>query len=251
MKWKLILWISLLSGLINVINAQPKNDLSGEFIGNSKYLNNNFIFFENGKMLVNKEFPAEYYYENDSLFIFRNMEIAVYKLEKNKLVGLSKWEKNQTLKSKKSSLISINQIDLSNPRAEWLKRFYKNNVQREISIFSNDQQSIKDLILRNEENIKLCQEGFDLGCIQNFSFLTHQLMNRNQNEENYKVDFETLKLIAQQVIELGNSDGYGLMYSYFVMNDQENMGEKYLELGLELGSQLCLKLSMDKLIIGD
>lgn len=251
MKWKLILWISLLSGLINVINAQPKNDLSGEFIGNSKYLNNNFIFFENGKMLVNKEFTAEYYYENDSLFIFRNMEIAVYKLEKNKLVGLSKWEKNQTLKSKKSSLISINQIDLSNPRAEWLKRFYKNNVQREISIFSNDQQSIKDLILRNEENIKLCQEGFDLGCIQNFSFLTHQLMNRNQNEENYKVDFETLKLIAQQVIELGNSDGYGLMYSYFVMNDQENMGEKYLELGLELGSQLCLKLSMDKLIIGD
>lgn len=227
-----------------MIYAQPKNNLIGEYTGSSKYLNQKLSFFGNGKVLINNEIEGEFFYENDSLFLFRNLETSIYKIENAKLIGLSKWEKNNVLKLKKNSNTTINPIEIENPRASWLKRFYKINDEVRLDQYDSLSELVEAYKTINIENQQLCDEGFDLACIQNFSFTTHLIMNENQSEN---VDIDHLKNIAEKVIALGNSDGYGLMYSYFVMNDEENLGEKYLEQGLELGSQLCLRLSIEKM----
>jgi len=226
------------------VSAQPRNDWTGEYTGNKNLLNHKLVFLGNGKVNINDEMEGEFFYENDSLFVFRNAETSIFKIEKSALIGLSKWEKNNSLKLKKNSNPSRNLTQLDNSRAQWLKRFYKINKELNIQNYENLQELVEAYKEIDKENQQLCNEGFDLACIQNFSFITHLLMNENQVEN---FDFNHLKNIAEKVIQLGNSDGYGLMYSYFVMNDQEYLGEQYLEQGLELGSQLCLKLSIEKM----
>lgn len=239
------LWLFFFAFFYSVnTSAQPKNDWTGEYTGNKKFMNQKLLFLGNGKVRINDEIDGEFFYENDSLFVFRNSETSIYKIDKSSITGLSKWEKNNTLKLKKNSNSQINLIEMENPRANWLKRFYKINDELKVEKYNNLQDLVEAYKTMDIENQELCNEGFDLACIQNFSFIAHLLMNENQLEN---IDFNHLKDIAEKVIALGNSDGYGLMYSYFVMNDQENLGEHYLEQGLELGSQLCLKLSIEKM----
>lgn len=249
MIWNIILRIGLLLFISMQLFAQPKNALTGEYAGHEKYAHHNFVFMGNGKVFINREIQAEFYYENDSLFIFKDMDISIYKMEKNKLIGLTPWEKNQTLKLKKNTVDVINPIEMVHPRADWLKRFYKNNAQSRLSEMMDNGELALHFKAINEENERLCFEGFDLGCIQNYSFLTLQLMNEQETVDTHKSEFLQLKHLAERVIQLGNPDGYGLLYSYFVMKDEESLGEEYLELGLALGSQLCIKLSLDKMKI--
>lgn len=247
MKHFLYVLLLLFIGFFSNASAQPRNDLKGIYAGNSKYTYNRIELFGNGKSVINKEIPAEYYHENDSLFVFVDMNVSIYLIEKRNIKGITKWQKNENLKliskAEKNDEITFE----PSQRANWLKRFYLNNSQSKLSKLMDDGLLPLHFEQINLENKLLCDEGFDLGCIQNFSYLTLQLLNHDyQTVDKNAIEFDQLKNIAQRVIDLNNPDGYGLMYSYYVMKDEEKKGEEYLDKGMSEGSQLCLKLSLDK-----
>lgn len=248
MKLFLSFVLIFFAGLFTILSAQPRNDLKGTYVGNSKYTYNRIDLLGNGKSLINEDIVSEYYHENDSLFIFVNMDVSIYSIEKSKLKGITKWQKNENLKlvskAEKNDEITFE----PSQRANWLKRFYINNSQLKLSKLMDNGMLPLYFEEINQENKSLCEEGFDLGCVQNFSYLTLQLLDQDsQSVDNTSGHFDQLKSIAQRVIDLQNPDGYGLMYSYYVMKDEETIGEEFLDKGLSEGSQLCLKLSMDKL----
>lgn len=242
-----LFFLMLIFSSISVF-AQPKNNLQGTYIGNEKNMIHHLNFMGNGKVKVNHDNVAEYYHENDSLFVFVNMDVAVYAIQKSKLKGISEWEKNQILKLIPNKNSNDNIEFEENGRAILLKRFNQNNSRFKLQNLMDNGNYALYFDEIDAENKALCDEGLDLGCIQNFSFLTLQLTIEDQiNKESSR--FKELETIAKQVIALGNPDGYGLLYSYYVMSDEEDKGNEYLDKGLDLGSQLCLKLSLEKLKI--
>lgn len=220
--------------------AQPKNDLVGIYEGGKKNTYSSFEFRGNGYVRINESLNGEYFHENDSLYIFTGIDVAIYEISKAKLKGLSQWVKNESLKLTRDG----EGVHFPNPqRANWLKSYYLNNY----FIPTVDQQSeeqISDILNRmNEINHHLCTEGLDLGCVQNFSYLLMQYDENLQSPSNGY--WTSLFQLAQRVIQLGNSDGYGLMYSYHLLRDETELAEKVLNQGVDLGSQLCLKLLLD------
>lgn len=248
MKLNFFFLLFFIIGIFSKVYSQPRNDLKGIYQGNSKYTYNLLELLGNGKAIINNDIASEYFHENDSLFVFVDMNVSIYSIEKSKLKGLTKWQKNENLKLVSKSEIN-DEIEFEpNQRADWLKRFYLNNSQLKLSKLMDNGLLPLHFEDINKNNKILCDEGFDLGCVQNFSYLTLQLLNQDYTTvNNNSSEFDELKTIAQRVIDLKNPDGYGLMYSYYVMKDQETKGEDFLEKGLSEGSQLCLKLSMDKL----
>ena len=228
-----------------LLNAQPRNDIIGKFIGNTKNIYHHLDFQGKGFVKINNEFNGEFYYENDSLFVFTGTDIAIYKIEKGKLVGLSEWVKKETLKLQKNLIVNDISFPEWDQRAIWLKAFYQNNNQLQLKDLVNIDDLENHFKQVNAKNEQLCAEGFDLACIQNYSFLLMKITT-SKDLPNQEELYLQLKKIATKVIDLGNADGYGLLYSYYVLRDEEEKGIEYLDIGLEKGSQLCLKLSLDK-----
>lgn len=240
-----VLFLIISTLFTTLLLAQPSNTLSGKFLGSKKNTYSSFDFKGNGFVVINENINGEYFHENDSLFIFTGVDVAIYEVSKAKLRGISQWVKKETLKQ----IDSEEGVYFPNPkRAKWLKEYYTNNYLIQYKVEDSDEKIQMILSEMDSINERLCKEGFDLGCVQNFSYLTLQLMIDNfQTVDKSSTKFDQLKAIAQRVIELNNPDGYGLMYSYYVMKDEENKGEEFLEKGLSEGSQLCLKLSLDRL----
>ncbi len=230
-----------------MLKAQPKNDLVGLYEGSNHYMYNRFEFLGNGKVKVNKDLKGEYYHENDSLFVFVDLELSVYHLEKDEIVGRSVWENEQRLKLQKKSLKNKKYEQGDEQRAIWMKRFNANFSKINLA-HSLDRGDLPVFFQKiQNENESLCSEGFDLACIHSFSFTTLQMIQDDTDDQTVNSYYAKLKEIAERVIELNNPDGYGLLYSFYVLKDKQQEGEEFLEKGMSLGSDLCMKISLDKM----
>lgn len=230
-----------------MLKAQPQNNLIGVYEGNNDYMYNRMEFLGNGKVKVNKDIKGEYYHENDSLFVFIDLELSTYRLKDNELIGMSVWENDQVLKLNKKSLKNYKNAEGDVQRAYWMKRF-NSNFSRINLAHSLDRGDLPVFFQKiQNENEELCSEGFDLACIHSFSFTTLQMIQDDSDLQTVNSYYVKLKSIAERVIELNNPDGYGLLYSFYVMKDREKEGEEFLEQGMKLGSELCLKISLDKM----
>lgn len=220
--------------------SQPSNELTGRFEGPKKNTYSSFEFNGNGFVRINQSINGEYFHENDSLFIFSGVDVALYEVSKSRLKGISQWVKNESLKLVKQPK---DVFFPNSQRAIWLKRYYRNNYFLSYSDQQTEEEINEALTAMDSINHTLCMEGLDLGCMQNFSYLLMQFKEGNQDySEAYWTQLDQL---ANRVIALGNPDGYGLKYTYHLLRDELDLATSVLNQGVDLGSQLCLKLLLD------
>ena len=224
--------------------AQPKNDFSGLYKGNKKNMYNEFEFLGNGYVKVNQSNLGEYFHENDSVYVLIGNDAVMFSIQKNKLKGISEWIKNDELKRVNPKTGNNTLVFQDYQRAELLKKYYKNNYQNRIYSSTEDESILDHINKLDKVNADLCTEGLDLGCIRNYSYLT--VLMEHQIGDELEKTFQKLYQLSNRVIELNNVDGYGLLFTYYLLKDETQNAEKYLEIGLEKGSQLCLQLAMEK-----
>lgn len=202
-------------------------------------------FLENGKVNINNINSVDYYYENDSIYVINGEELALFSLNKNKLKSLSSWNSKDELKLVNSLDYFQNNDSIQNIRSNLIKQYISNNYNLHLKNVSLDNSNEDLLFSINSKNVELCEEGLDLACIQYYSFL----MSKHETilEEEKSLSLEQLYNLSNKVIKMGNPDGYGLLFSYYILRDEQEIGEIYLEKGLNLGSQLCMILSLEKL----
>lgn len=240
---KNILHIILFS-LCLICSAQPQNNLEGLYKGNKKYIYNELEFLGNGYVKINQTRMGEYFHENDYLYVITGTDVAIFIIQKNKLRGVSEWIKKNELKLINETSKSNSSIFNDNNRAELLKKYYINNNQITINSLNHNTTILDHLNHINQINSQLCEDGLDLGCIQNFSYLT--MLVQNQKGEDQEKTFQHMLDLANRIIFLKNTDGYGLLFTYYLLKGDEFEAEKYLDKGIELGSELCMILSMEK-----
>ena len=225
--------------------AQPQNNLEGLYKGNKKNMYSELDFMGNGYVKINQFNIGEYFHENDSLFVLTGNDVAIYSIQENKIKGISEWIKKEELKLYSIHSKSNVSIFNTNQRAELIKKYYLTNFRIQLEETDNKLVLVDQLNQINWNNSQLCEQGLDLGCIQNFSYLT--VLLQSQVVEDHEKTLQDMYDLANRVIALKNADGYGLLFTYFLLKDDEQNADKNLEIGVEKGSQLCMLLSMEKL----
>lgn len=246
--------ISLLTLLFSstLLFAQHvNNSLEGTFKNkNKESLYGTLVFDGQGKVNINDMKMYEYFERHDSVIIFVDKTTFEFKKEKDRLIGISDWVDQEVFKSNgKMSIATLPKNDHLQQRANWLSQYYDINYQLGTNLLESvtDEADLeKQMNILANENKKLCVQGFDLGCIQQFS---HEMMAEMGGiseafnlDENYRMKpqkkFEDL---ANRVIELGNPDGYGLLSTYWQLTGDATKAQEMNDKGIEEGCELCIE----------
>lgn len=241
----------------NLLFAQQiTNTLSGTFKTKAKdELYNPFTFDGKGRVAIGEfdEVGYEFTERNDSVVIFVEKTVFIFKKEKNQLKGISDWVDKKVYKSDIKSFSNTQQSDAKlAQRAKFLAQHYDLNFKNNATfLFDLDENSLNQKIKQNEiANEKLCNEGFDESCkivfAYKFSEQSGGFFETLTNADNIKIKpNKELEKLAQKVIDLGNPDGYGLFYTYYYFTGNKAKAEQNLQKGLDLGSPYCAELSLN------
>lgn len=106
---------------------KPDNALQGYYgIKGNGGLYGSFNFDGNGKVLIGDMAHGDYFTRNDSLIIYPDKDIFIFKIKGKELHGISTWVENEVWKFNKDS-ISVNNRknpELSQKKAELLAEYY-------------------------------------------------------------------------------------------------------------------------------
>lgn len=99
-----------------------------------------------------------------------------------------------------------------------------------------------------KENQKLCDLDLDLACMQIFVYGVGEksldaisvLFDSSKKEVGKPKEDAELEKLGYKIIELGNPEGYGLLYSYFTLIDQEDKAEAINDKGIKEGCKMCV-----------
>ncbi len=244
---------------ISLFAQEVTNTMQGTFNTKAKdELYNPLVFDGKGKVTITEfdENGYEFFERNDSVIIFVEKTVFIFKKEKNQLKGISDWVDNKVYKSALKSFQNQLQTDTQlAQRAKWLSQHYDLNLKNTADwIFNLDEAMLQEKLIQNEkDNQVLCDEGFDEGCKIVFSYkMAEQTGGMMEMLEKSEAGIEikikpnkTIEKLAQRVIDLGNPDGYGLFYSYYYFTGEEEKAEEFLQKGLDLGSAYCSELSLN------
>ncbi len=232
----------------NTLNSTFKTKAKDE-------LYNPLKFDGQGRVIINDygEAGYEFFERNDSVVIFVEKTVFIFKKEKNQLKGISDWVDKKVYKS---DLKAFDNSLQSNPalakRANFLAQHYDVNFKNNSTfLFDFDEASLTAKLKENEvANEKLCTEGFDESCkivfAYKFSAESGGIFETLNNADNIKIKpNKELEKLAQRVIDLGNPDGYGLYYSYYFFTGDKQKAEENLQKGLDLGSPYCNEISLN------
>lgn len=167
----------------------------------------------------------------------------------NELKGFSR-------KVKKSTFISLDNEFKYAPKApgmekrlELLEKFYYlNYVEGDRLLERKGKGMFMDSMSKIKQgNQKLCDAGLDTACIQVFIYglgekaidVVSVLGDKNAKEVKHPQADAELEKLGSKIIEMGNNEGYGLLYSYYTLIDQEKTGIEWNEKGLKKGCRLC------------
>lgn len=240
--------ITLILVSISVKAQSISNNISGYFKSSGKDVLYESVYLDGkGHALINDSFPAEYFQKDDFLYVFPDKSVFIFKLDKDKLKGISDWVNKQTFKS---TAIPTNDeyervFETYTVDPNLLYQFYKNNFkegtdQVSYDAFENEENYIKNMQeLCNKELTSACGALFGMKFIQASGSLD-SILSGNLTEFEPNKDLET---IANKMITLKDNRGYSLLGSYFyAVGDIEKAKEIYTK-GAENGdSQSALVL---------
>lgn len=202
---------------VKFITAQaPDNSLYGYFEekGNNTFYKS-FNFDGNGKVFIADMDYGEYFTRNDSLIIYPDKSIFIFKIKKDKLIGASEWVKKGTWIINKDSTQIGNKVisPKSKEKAELLAEYYdKTKKSNDLDVlFSDEFPKI------NEE---LCNKGLAKACLNLFGLKMLEYTPGILSDAD-KIASKKLKphpeliALSKKIIALGEPEGYTVLGSYY------------------------------------
>ncbi|MDR6405736.1 MULTISPECIES: hypothetical protein [Chryseobacterium] len=239
MKYILFLIGIISSGLFNAQEAD--NNLQGYFMTNSKEtLYPYFAFDGNGKVDIAGYGKGDYFVKNDSVVVFPDKDIFIFKMSKNRLSGNSTWVKDTKWDLKKDSIAENNRKDntLAKKNAQLLYEYY-----RKTRVKSNDLDKLFDenAMGNYTKTIDdLCTRGLAKACMEKFGFmvmndaggmeavLKNKLKKLKQNPEIIR--------LGQKIISMGEIEGHTVLGSYYYSLGDKAKATKEWETATDKGS---------------
>lgn len=237
-------YILLLIGIISggFFNAQEAdNHLQGYFMTQSKEsLYPYFAFDGNGKVDIAGYAKGDYFVKNDSVVVFPDKDIFIFKIAKNRLIGNSNWVKNTKWDLKKDSIAENNRKDAASAKknAQLLYEYYRktraksNDLGRlfDEGAMENYSKTIDDLC--NRGLAKACMEKFGLMVMEDVGGISAVLTNKTKKP---KQNPEIIRL-GQKIISMGEVEGHTVLGSYYYSIGDKVKAEKEWQKGTEKGS---------------
>jgi hypothetical protein len=241
MKYILFLLGMISGGYFSAQEAD--NSLQGYFMTTSKEsLYSYFAFDGNGKVDIAGYGKGDFFIKNDSLVIFPDKDIFVFKISKNRLTGISTWVQNTKWELNKDSISENNRKDnaLATKNAQLLYEYYRKTRAKSKS---NDLEKLfdanaMDKYAKTIDN--LCTRGLAKACIEKFGLMVMQdaggmgaiLKNKpkklNQNPEIIK--------LGQKIINMGEVEGHTILGSYYYSSGDKAKAEKEWQKAVDKGS---------------
>ncbi|WP_027387553.1 hypothetical protein [Chryseobacterium gregarium] len=238
--------ILFLVGIISCgyFNAQEAdNNLQGYFMTNAKEtLYPYFAFDGNGKVDIAGYGKGDYFVKNDSVVVFPDKDVFVFKISKNRLTGISSWVQNTKWDLKKDSIAENNRKDnaLAKKNAQLLDEYYhktraksKSNDFDKLfddSAMGNYSKTIDDLCVRGLA--KACMEKFGIMVMQDAGGMGAILKNKPKK---LKQNPEIIKL-GQKIIGMGEIEGHTALGSYYYSLGDKTKAEKEWQKAVDKGS---------------
>lgn len=195
-----------------------------------------FKFDGNGKVLIADVDYGDYFTRNDSLIIYPDKDIFIFKLEKGKLIGKSTWVKNGKWFLKDNPELENKRYDASKAdlQAQLLAEYYdisKNSNQLE-ALFSKSAQ---------DKLSNLCDKGLAKACLDVFGIKmltdTPGLLTKPESiaTKKLKPNPELLAL-SKKIVALGNPEGHTVLGSYLYVLGLKKEADVEFDKAVEMGS---------------
>ena len=220
---------------IQGITAQNiSNHLSGYFKNSKKDALYSSIYLNGkGHAIISDAYPGEYFQLDNTLYVFPDKSVFIFKVEKDKLKGISSWVEKETYKSSALPETEEPMVFPSytiNPNL--LHEFYTYNFTAGTDEVSFAAFENMELYIKNMED--LCSKGLTAACGSLFGMkyleASGGLDNALEgNTSGFKED-KALAAIANRMIDLGDVRGYSLLGSYYyALGNEEKAREVYTE----------------------
>lgn len=222
------------------------NDINGYFKNSKKdELYSSFHFNGKGHAIINDSYPAEYFIKNNLLYIFPDKSVFIFKIEKNKIKGISNWVDKQIYKQTNPPKNTDLEIDFESYiiDPELLYQYYILNFNEGTDEASWD-------VFEDSENYttklqELCNKGLTTACGALFG-MTYISSNRGLEsifETKEVTQNSELETIANKIIALNDNRGYLLLGTYYYSLGETEKAKQLLIEASENGNvQAALKL---------
>ncbi|KUF43443.1 hypothetical protein [Myroides marinus] len=229
---------------------KASNNLKGVFKNQSSWSSYTTLDFNGkGKVVINDKDQYEFFERNDSIFVlYEDGPLLFSKLNNNQLKGITKKVAKYTFTSKDKEFSYEKAAAGVDKRLDLIQQYYIVNYVNPDKLFGKKKGSFKSSMqVMRAENQKLCDLDLDLGCIQIFAYgltekslgaLSVLLAPKEKKVEDIKEDKDMEKL-GNKIINLGNPEGYGLLYSYYTLVGQDDKAKEINEKGIKEGCRMC------------
>lgn len=240
MKNKLLRLLFIVYGYI--LSAQGADNALQGYYGadNDKTLYSSFSFDGNGKVLIMDMDYGDYFTRNDSLIIYPDKSIFIFKIKKDKLIGVSNWVEKGIWSPKKDSVSTNNRRNPADAKkkAELLAEYY--DATKKTSKSGLDFEALASG-KTNEINEKLCQKGLAKACMNLFGLKMMEYTPGLLSDPG-KIPSKKLKphpeliSLSKRIIELGEPEGYTVLGSYYYVLGLKEKAFKTWDEGEKKGS---------------
>ncbi len=240
MKKRLLLTLLSFSGYI--LSAQEAdNSLQGYYKASTdKTLYDHFNFDGNGKVSIAGMDYGDYFTRNDSLIVYPDKSIFIFKIKKGKIAGISDWvEKGMWIRKKDSSEINNRHNPAAaNKKAQLLAEYYDRTKN------SNGSDLDFEALLSGKTSgiyEELCNKGLAKACMNLFGLKMMQytpgLLTDATKIPSKKIKpHPELIALSKKIIDLGEPEGYTVLGSYYFTLGLRERAFKTWEEGEKKGS---------------
>ena len=219
------------------------NNLQGYFKdtkGESFY---SYLSFDNnGKVGIIGLEGGDYFIKGDSLIVFPDKSIFKFKIENDKLIGVSNWVQDGVWQLQKDSIATNNRKDdaLAEKRAVLLNEYYEKTRMKD-----NQMAMLfdKQLMLDYKKTIEsLCDRELPRACMEWFGLQLVEEMGGFEAAMNPKkakpmTESPAIIALANKIIDLGEVEGYTALANYYTILKQNDKANETLEKAISAGSR--------------
>lgn len=196
-----------------------------------------FEFDGNGKVLIAGMDYGDYFTRNDSLIIYPDKSIFIFKIQKNgNLKGISNWAEKGVWTFNKDSIVENKRLqpEMSIKQASLLAEYYdKTKKMSDIdALFSYETPKI------NED---LCNKGLSKSCLNLFGLkmldYTPGLLDNADKIASKKLKpHPELIALSKKIVDLGDAEGHTVLGSYYYFLGLKNEANTEWEKAIKKGS---------------
>ena len=227
-----------------IANAQNISaTLKGYFSTSKKdALYSNIYFDGEGHVLINDNYAGEYFQKEDYVYVFPDKSVFIFKVDKDKLKGISSWvEKNTYKQAKIPSNDSVERVFKTykiNPTLlhQWYIQNFKEGTDEISFSVLEDSSKFKNQMedLCNKDLAAACGSLFGINILEAVGGLNALLDTENRSAVELKPDIK-IEAIARKMINLNDFRGYSLLGSYYMMLGNTEKAKLIYEEGAQQG----------------